>query len=162
MKTLNLEKIKNFLKGKKHIRAAYIIVIIGVVLLVMPSFSGKEEVKGEAEAEAVLISAKEVEEMLSAIKGVGKCRVLITYKSGGEYETAKDISKSESGTDEKNIVIGSGSGEHPFVVKKHSPEVLGAVVVCEGGGSLKVKSAVVEAVSVLCGVAANRVKVFEK
>ena len=163
---LKFAKIKEFLSGNKNIKAVYIIVIIGVMLLMAPSFFEKEE-KIEAYAtESKQISEREIEKILSKISGVGKCHVLITYKSSGEYVTAKDIAKKtdEKGadTDEKNVIIGSGSGEKPFIVRQNSPEVLGAVIVCSGGGGAKIKNAVTEAVCALCGINANRVKVFEK
>ena len=37
--------------------------------------------------------------------------------------------------------------------------VQGVVIVCEGGGSARVREDVTEAVSVLCGIGANRISV---
>ncbi len=156
---LKSEKIKSFLSEKKHIKAVYIIVIIGVALLCVPSFFEKEETATPYVCEFSNTSAEDIEKILSRISGVGKCSVLITYKSSGEQVTAKDIS---NGNDEKNVIIGSGSGERPFIIKEEMPEVLGVLVVCDGGGNTKIKNQVTEAVSVLCGVSLNRVKVFER
>lgn len=163
---LKLTEIKEFLGKKKNIKAVYIIVIIGVMLLCFPSFFEKEEKTESIISQSENISAKEIEKILSQISGVGKCHVLITYKSSGEYVTAKDVTRKNDeksvDTDEKNVIIGSGSGEKPFIVRQNSPEVLGVLVVCDGGENAKIKSAVTESVCALCGISANRVKVFEK
>lgn len=161
---LKSDKIKAFLTEKKNITIIYIIVIIGVIALCLPSFRDKEEV---AEEKITAEQTEErVEKILAEISGVGKCSVMITYKSSGEYITAKDVTESgdesRSNKDEKNVIVGSGSGERPFVIKEKMPEVLGVVVVCKGGENAKVKKDVSDAVCALCGITANKVKVFEK
>ncbi len=163
---LKSEKIKAFLSQKKNITVVYIIVIVGVILLCLPSFFQKEEeIKTETSFTGSEISVSEMEKILSEISGVGKCRVLITYESGKEYIIAKDVSKSRDeqreDIDEKNITLGSGNSEKPFVLKENMPKVLGVVVVCRGGDSDKVKMQVTDAVSVLTGLSKNKIKVFK-
>ncbi len=164
---LKSEKIKAFLSEKKNITIVYIIVIIGVTLLCLPSFFEKEE---EPRAESGFISCeiteKEIEDILSEISGVGRCRVLITYKSTEEYVIAKDVTQSTDGekvnVEEKNLSFGSGSGEKPFVLRENMPQIQGVVVVCQGGDSDKIKMNVTDAVSALTGLAKNRIKVFKR
>lgn len=164
---LKSEKIKAFLSQKKNIRLVYIIVIIGVTLICLPSFFGKDEAPDtESGFISCEISEKQMENILSEIEGVGKCRVLITYKSTQEYVIAKDISQSSdekrAELQEKNITLGSGSGEKPFVLKENMPALQGVVVVCRGGDSDRVKMNVTEAVSALTGLSKNRIKVFKR
>ena len=159
---LKSEKIKNFLSRKKNITFIYIIVIIGVVLISFPSVpERKEAAADETVSGKTAVNGKEIEKILSEICGVGKCKVLITYKNSGEYVTAKDIQKRNGETDEKNLVTGSGRDEKPFIIKEIMPEIRGVVVVCSGGGNTKVKKDVAAAVCALTGIPESRVKVFK-
>ena len=164
---LKSEKIKTFLSQKKNITIVYVIVIIGIIMLSFPSLFTADEVPEEESGFMQMKDMeKDMEKILSEIYGVGKCRVLITYKSTSEYVPAKDTSISEGensrNTDEKNLVTGSGSNEKPFIVKEKMPEIQGALVVCSGGENTRVKNDVINAVCALTGLPQNRVKVFRK
>jgi len=160
---LKSEKIKKFLSQKKNITVVYVIVIIGVIMLSFPSFFQGEEAPDEKSGFTEVVNAEnDMEKILSRIYGVGKCDVLITYKTTSEYIVAKDVSRSDKNTDEKSLVTGSGSSEKPFIVKEKMPEIQGVVVVCQGGGNTKIKNDVISAVCALTGLSENRVKVFRK
>ena len=148
---------------KKNKVIIYVILIIGMVLLTLPSFTvgEKKDIKKKNEF-SISGRDRELKEILSEIEGVGKCEVMVTYRDSKEYIIAKDISVSEGGSEEKNVITGSGSGEKPFIVKEKLPAVLGVVVVCEGGGDIKIRNDVADAVCALCGIAKNKVKVFKK
>jgi len=87
---------------------------------------------------------------------------MVTYKCSKEYIIAKDKSENGDSNEEKNVVTGSGRDEKPFIIKEEMPKVLGVVVVCEGGADIKVQKNVCEAVCALCGIRADKVKVFKK
>ena len=58
--------------------------------------------------------------------------------------------------------LGSGSSQKPYVLREENPRVMGVVVVAKGGGDVKIKREITDAVKALCGIGANNIKVFER
>ena len=114
---------------------------------------------------------RELEEILSKIGGVGRAEVLLTLSSGDQQVLAADTSLSYTGPSQSpdsysrstDIVTVSGSGGTEAVVTHRLyPQYRGAVVVCDGGGSDKVRLAVTEAVSVATGLGSDRIAVMSR
>lgn len=164
---LKSEKIDGFLSKKKNITLIYIIVIIGVLLLSISSFLPQDEPKSDTASAALNEKLEQrLSEALSQIRGVGKAHVLITYKSTASSVTAKDTRESSSSAstdrEEKNVIIGSGSAQRPFVLKEEMPKVMGVIVVAEGGNDAGIKREIIQAVKALTGASANNIGVFPK
>lgn len=169
----------NLLGRKKNIVIVYVILITGIILLSIGSFLPEKEVKTEPDA-AVINSdmEKRIENALSEIDGVGRTRVLITYKTKGEVVPALNTNESgskdsetgsgtvresvSSGREESVVLIGSGGSQKPIVVKEFAPSVQGVIVIAEGGSDAKIKQDIIEAVTVLTGVSPHNVGVFTK
>ena len=107
---------------------------------------------------------------LAKIDGAGSCDVLVTLESGVQYVYATE-EKQQSDVAEKDAknssessvtVIDAGDGEAPILLKRIEPTILGVVVVCDGAGDPSVREAVIETVTTLCGIGANRVSVTKK
>lgn len=154
-----------------------LVLAIGVALLLWPSGGGPENTPQEAAGssyEAFVVSELETKlaGALSLVQGVGRARVVLTLKNDMEVLLSKDESESQHRemdngnitsydyqTDSK-IVLQSGSdGGDPVVVGRVYPEFLGALVVCEGAGDKTVQLRVVEAVSALTGLGADKITV---
>lgn len=168
---LKQDKIKTFLAKKKNIGVIYAIVILGVLLLSAGSFiKPAQQTETTAKQSTGTELCKDMEKILSKIQGVGNVSVMITYKSSATSVLAKDISESitenEDGKDtkkeEKNVLLGSGSSQKPYVLKEENPRVMGVVVVAKGGGDVKTKREITDAVKALCGISVNNIKVFER
>lgn len=121
---------------------------------------------------------KRLSELLTRVEGAGKVEVIITLRSSIERVVEKDIGTQQSETQETdaqggNRTVGSastnegtvyvteGSSSAPYVVKTISPAVEGVVVLAQGAGIGSVSNELSEAVQVLLGIEAHRVKILK-
>lgn len=107
---------------------------------------------------------RRLEEALSQVQGVGEADVILTLKSGPQKILAQDseTSISERGTESSvsSVLISRGSGEEDaIVVQQLSPQYQGALVICSGGDNPEVRLRLVEAVSALTGLGADKISV---
>jgi len=140
----------------------WLVLLLGVVLILWPtgdSHSRKEQPSQQAgELEVPTFSLAEEEnrlrEALSQIRGVGKVKVLLSLKSTATRELAE--------SEEKAIIINKGSGNQSAVELRYVyPEYLGAVVICQGAGSARVRLDVTKAVSAFTGLSSDKITVIE-
>lgn len=134
----------------------------------------EDTVKEAQEVEADAMEQK-LEELLAAVKGVGKVRVMITLNDYGEKEILKDQQSSSSSLNETDASGGTRvnisseqeettiyDGENqPFVTRETAAKVSGILVICEGGGNSEVVFEIVSAAEALFGVPAHRIVVLE-
>lgn len=165
MDWLNISGKAKELAGKY--KYVLLILLLGIFLMLLPD--GKQEpVQQEApELESAdFDKAKELEEILTQIAGVGKVRVMLTEAAGSEtvYQTDEDRSSStdtESLRVETVIVSDSDRKESGLVRTVVPPVYLGAIIVCQGGDSPTVRLSVVEAVSNVTGIGSDRITVLK-
>ena len=112
-----------FLMGKKSIWKIALLLFVGLVLvLVGTQGSSVKESTKDAEDESQRLAA-----LCEAVKGVGECRVMITYSS-----------------------VSSG-------YKATTQRVESVCVVCEGADKIEVRRSLVELLSSLYGIGTNRI-----
>lgn len=119
-----------------------------------------------------------LEQLLSAMEGIGQVEVMLTFVSSEELVVEKDAPTVRSNTVEKDsaggnrtvsdfetgdvTVYSSISGDSvPYVVKTLNPRVEGVLVVAQGASNEAVCQDISEAVCALYGVEENRVKVLD-
>ena len=108
-----------------------------------------------------------MDNILRAIDGVGELRLMLTVDSGTKRELAQDTTAERSGSEDMKrkseaVVIGTGSGTQEVVVTNRVyPRYVGALVVCEGGGSAGVRLAVTQAVSALTALPSDKITVLQ-
>lgn len=149
-----------------------LVVLAGAILLLLPSTHAGEAAQARAEPEdgqddlfAVETLERRLEQALSKIDGAGEVEVVLTLKSSARQILAQDSRSSsrETGDAETQIdtvVVSRGSGEEQTVaLQQVSPEYQGALVVCSGGGDPAVQLRIVESVSALTGLGADRISV---
>ena len=165
---MKLEKWTGLLK---KYRLAALVVLLGVVLMLLPT-GGKAQISGDGgetlwETFSLEETEKRMAEVLGAIDGVGRVRIMLTLRAGSTLRLAEDSSLSDSSSgqtkQEKQVLtVNRGSGRQEVVVTQQLyPTYQGAVVVCEGAGSSSVRLAVVNAVSVLTGLSSDRISVVK-
>ena len=153
-------------------RYLLLVICCGVILMLLPRGGRTAEqtsVENPAAAEFSLEEEeRRMEQALSLIRGVGRVRVVLTLKSTMETVYQSDLRSDESKgeTNERRegesdtVIVSAGSGIQQPVARKHLyPVYQGALVVCDGGDSAEVKLCVVNAMSALTGLAANRITV---
>ncbi len=148
---------------------AALVALIGAGLLLWPSGgSGPGGLSiGQREPEPPDLQAQ-LEDILSAVSGVGQVRVLLTVESDGERQLAQDTELEYSGPTSspedysrrsETVLVKGGSGAETVTVRQTYPTYRGALVVCQGGDRAEVRLAVTEAVAALTGLTTDRVTV---
>lgn len=115
-------------------------------------------------------------EALGQVAGVGKVRVMITFKSSRELVVEREDSVSRSSTNESDSQGGSrvisqvetsesviysseGTSTEPYVIKTLQPEIEGVLVVAEGAGNGTVNRTITAIVQALFDVEPHKVSV---
>lgn len=132
-----VEKIKNML-GKKGALLTLILAVIGVLLILIPT--GSEEARADDMVtleEYKLKLEDELTDLCHSVKGVGRCRVMVTFLRG-----------------EENTYKGS------VLIESKPPRVLGVSIVCQGADNDSVRAYLTEMICALFDIGANRVAVL--
>lgn len=148
----------------------YVLLVIaaGIVLLLLPlggeenPASGGTESQTENGEETFRVEEMErrLEEALSMVDGAGEVTVVLTVKSGTRQILAQDSSRSGEESSTSTVVVSTGSGtEDAVVLQQVYPQYQGALVVCPGGGDPAVCLKLVDAVSALTGLGADKISI---
>lgn len=158
------EKIVSFLRQYRYV---ILVIAIGLVLMSIP---GRQEDRNTPlEPDPVQTCRdiqSELEQILSQIQGVGKVRVLLT-ESAGEltlYERSEDSTYGEvtdSTRTEPIILTDENRAQQGLIQQVIPPVYQGAVIVCQGGNQATVQLAVVDAVSDVTGLTADKITVLK-
>lgn len=182
-----LEKAKNIKKNQIFmiLLAGVLLVIIAFPVKQEPVLQDTGE--GQKEAAQTVQQAeggtdaleRKLVSALGKVQGVGKVEVMLTRKSSGQKIVEKDKPVSDKTTDEKDneggnrvtkestlgeetVYAQDGSGaKDPYVIEELEPEIVGVVVVAEGGDNPVVVQNITEAVMALFGVEAHKIKVMK-
>ena len=130
----------DYLKGKKPVALVALLIFLGLLLVLLPFGSGDDESETYPEtlSEYKEKLEDEVASLASSVKGVGKCRVLITFERGAQ-----------------NTYRGSE------LIESKPPLVLGVTVVCAGGENAYVRAELVEMLTALFDIPSTRVAVLK-
>lgn len=148
----------------------YVLLVIaaGIVLLLLPLGGEENPVSGGTESQnengeetfQVEEMERKLEEALSRVDGAGEVTVVLTVKSGARQILAQDSSRSGEESSTSTVVVSTGSGtEDAVVLQQVYPQYQGALVVCPGGGDPAVCLKLVDAVSALTGLGADKISI---
>ena len=148
----------------KEYRYAVIILIIGLVLMLMPS--GRKEEMKELGPAMIQDDEKDLQErlsdILSAVQGAGKVRILLTESSGSRTVYQTDTQeRTDSLMEDTVIITGADRSQEGLICQRISPKYLGAVIVCQGADKAAVRFALVEAVSKATGLSTDAITVLK-
>ena len=126
-------------------------------------FSGP--VAGKSEQKTIKLTLDEygaaleekLEGILSRIDGAGKVEVMVTFEAGVTDEYSGGYRDTVSIIESNTPVIVGGQA---VVLKEVQPKIKGAIVVCEGAHSVKVKVELVKALSTLLDLDTAKIEVF--
>lgn len=169
------DKAPELLRKYKYV---LLVTLAGLVLLLWPT--GEKEPKSAPE-ETVAARSVEGEEdfsvsaleeklarTLSKVRGAGEVSVVLTVQGGSRRVLAEDKKSTRSAdggseTQSATVVVsgGSGAGGGPVLVQQLYPRFQGALVVCEGGENAGVRLKLMEAVSALTGLGADKITICE-
>lgn len=142
-----------------------IILLLGILLMMLPGRKNNNPPDVVEPTEAICLEER-LANMLSKIEGAGKVEVVLSVSMGEEivyqidHET--DISDGDESIHSKTILISDSQRTQSGLVKQINPPIyLGAVITCQGADNPVVKLAIVDAVSTLTGLGADRISVLK-
>lgn len=158
-----------FLSFIKKYRYAALIIVIGLILMAIPGandIADTKEPSADAEEAAELTLEERIAAVLSQIKGAGEVQVILTVAVGEQtvYQTNEDLT-TDSNSSKTNVdtvtVTDSDRNQNGLICQINPPVYQGAVIVCQGADDPTVQLAIVDAVSKLTGLGANRISVLK-
>ena len=161
----DLKKLGKMLAEKK----TPILVCVCAVAVLLLVFGGKKSAEPKTEESGtfsvekyVSETERELAELLSKIDGVGKCDVMITVVSSERNVYLADIESNGDNSSTSHIKIKAGGTESAVIEFRYMPNIAGVAVVCEGAGSVAVKSSVAETVAKVLGIDRSLVSVAKR
>ncbi len=157
------EKILAWVGKNKFVILA---LLVGVIILLIPQRTEEKvsETVIATQPETTDIT-EELTQILSQIDGAGKVKVMLTVQTGQTtvYQFDQSVSGGETGTNNQDTVIitDKDRGQSGLVQRVDPPRYLGAVVVCSGAESALVRLSIIEAVSKVTGLGADRISVLK-
>ena len=152
----------------KKYKYAFIVLLIGILLIMLPSEKAKEAETRDItmETENILPIEEQMSQILSLVKGAGKVQVMITVASGEETLYQSDESKSTSNnttsTRIETVTVTDGDRNQQGLVRQINPPIyLGAIVVCQGADNPVVRLAIVEAIADITGLGSDKISVLK-
>jgi len=168
------ELVTRRLKGEGGVRLVVICGVIGLGLILLSGLSVSDDSQEDTnsltvEESEISISESLTEyetalerslvEILEQIEGVGSCEVMLTVSGSWQTvyvkDTDADCEESRTQTQENVVILDTDAGESALVERVLSPEINGAIVVCDGASSNVVKERVVDAVTAVLDLPTN-------
>lgn len=141
-----------------------LVLMVGIFLMVLPSREEDEPAEQvQPETGNTPTIQEQLEQILAQIDGVGKVQVMLSLAAGSEtiYQSDTDTASDGSVRCETVIVSDSNRDQAGLVRTVTLPTYLGAIVVCQGAERPAVQLAVVQAVSNITGISADRITVLK-
>ncbi len=166
MDRITIQKdVLNFFKKYKFV---ILVLIIGLVLMTIPTFEkGEDEIVVISHESSNILSVEDqLSQILSTVKGAGKVQVMLRISIGEEifYQTDDNYSSSNGGSTEKRdtVTVTDADRNQTGLVRQVNPPVYaGAIIVCQGADSPTVRYAIIEAVSKFTGLGSDRISVLK-
>ena len=161
------EAVQRWRGALKQYQAVLLVIIVGAALLLLPSGErdspDNREPPAQEEGTAFDLEAfeKKLAQVLSQVEGAGDVRVVLTLDGGSRQMLARNQERDRDGGGSSTVAtVGRGSGNQEVVpLQVMAPRFRGALVVCPGGGNAQVRLRLVEAVSALTGLGADRISI---
>lgn len=106
-------------------------------------------------------------EIIEAINGAGKTRVMITLSETTEYIYAANDKKTEKNGNSSNdstyendyIILEENNNDKGLLIKTIEPKIRGVAVVCEGGDNANVQNRIYSTVSAVLDIDTSRISI---
>ena len=146
-----------------------IVLAAGLILMMIPSKKDNNSTEVPPTQEPAMEEfaiQDQLESILSAIEGAGKVRVMLSISQGERtiYQTDSTYSQTENTTDTRTqtiLISDNQRNETGLVHQKSSPVYQGAIILTQGADNPKIKLAIVEAVSDVTGLGADKISVLK-
>lgn len=160
--------LKNISTITSKYKYAIIILLIGISLMLLPKHGADDnpvQPLTVAQQESISIEAQ-LAYILSQVKGAGKVEVMLTVKEGEQtiYQMDTIVSKTDasaSNTNDTVIITDDNRAQSALVRQVYGPKYQGAIILCAGANDPSVRLAIVDAVSKITGLGADKISVLE-
>lgn len=161
---INRGKVLQFIQKYKYV---FLVLAVGVALMVLP---GEKDTVTEsvisAQKDSILSIEERLAQILRQVKGAGEVQVLLTEASGEEtiYQINVDASINDTSSSSRNntvTVTDSQRNEQGLIRQQNPPKYQGAIVVCQGGDQPTVRLAIIDAISKVTGLGADKISVMK-
>ena len=157
-------KLLQFIQKYKYI---VLVLVVGIVLMLVPS--NEEAASGTVitvRQDSILSMEEKLAQILRQVKGAGEVQVLLTEATGEEiiYQTNADASSgdtSSSSREDTVTITDSQRNEQGLIRQQNPPKYMGAIVVCQGGDQPTVRLAIMDAISKVTGLGADKISVLK-
>lgn len=147
----------------KKYQYVLLVALVGAVLLLIPSGERPAETTAPEEEQQFRLEDLErrLEQVLGQIEGAGEVHAVLTLKSGSRQVLAQAVDRDgNGGSSFAPVTVGRGAGSQEVVpLQTLAPEYQGALIVCQGGGDPAVRLNVLQAVSALTGLGADKISI---
>ena len=176
------ENLAEILKNDKYKKFVIISGLAGILLILFSNFNfnGKNE-SSQKQSNDVTVEEyrsqieNSLKEIVSAIQGAGKTKVLVTVENGTETVYATEQKKNKECAEDKSngettkkkesddsevryITVKDSDGtEKALSVTQVQPTVKGVVIVCDGGDDPHTQQRIINAVTTALNVTSKRV-----
>lgn len=153
--------------SKKAMTAAAAVGIAGMLMILFFGGNENEEPKETIVTEPAANvwtdycsdTERRLEELLSAIDGVGDVKVMISFSSTEEYIYAQAEKINGEKTENEYVTVRNGNSEEALLRQVNTPAITGVAVVCGGGKSDRVREEIYRTVTAVLGIPAGRIYV---
>lgn len=156
--------LKDILKNKKLLFAA-LGCTCGILMILLGSFGNGKNVQApqsdasytseELESYATSLESR-ISSLIGKIAGVSDVSTLVTV------EASKEAVYATSGNDRDYVIVKDSSGNETAIkLAEINATIRGIAVVCDYGGNDALKKEIIELLSSLFGIGANRISVMQ-
>ena len=163
-KIITNSKLIEFIQKYKYVA---LVLTVGIVLMVIPTEKEPTTESVLTTGEDRILSVEErITQILRQVKGAGEVQVLLTESLGQEtiYQTNEDITQNDTSSSSRSntvTITDSQRNEQGLIRQQNPPQYLGAVVVCQGGDQPTVRLAILDAVSKVTGLGADKISILK-
>ena len=171
-----ITQIINSLRFVKQNKKISILVFAGLLMIVLIFLSeldfsstddDSKQISEYNNVEYCTYLENKVTEIIEAIDGAGKTKVMITLSETTEYIYATDDKDSRKQTDSTNdaniqndyVIIEKDNNDSGLLIKTIEPKIRGIAVVCEGGDNISVQNQIYSVVSAVLNINTSRISI---
>lgn len=145
----------------------FLILLLGMIFMVQPEKKTTEETIRKT---GMVVEKQELsdqlKDILMNIHGAGEVMVMLSVEKGESTIYQSDVSNAETekGTDNRSqtvLITDAQRNETGLIYQKNPPTYQGAIILAQGADNPTVKLAIVDAVTKITGLGANRISVLK-
>ena len=160
MEWVDKEKLRSAVRKYRYV---LVVILVGILLMALPEKEEKPRAASEEiTAEDPFTLEERLSQMLSQVEGAGKVRVLLTEARGQQTVYEMDVEQRTEESRRKAVLIQrSDRGETGLVRQINPPVYQGALILCQGADSARIRLHMIQAVSSITGLSSDKVTVLK-